>query len=331
MAKIKHIEYYLPSKIETNKDLERKYTDWDLSKIEKRVGIKQRHIAGEKETALDMAIKAAEKCFIQYDRQKIDFVIMCTQSPDYYLPTTACLLQEKLGLRECIGAYDFNMGCSGYIYGLAMAKSLIKTNIAKNVLLITSETYSKHIHPLDKSNRSIFGDAATATIIEDSEIEHVGEFVFGTRGSGYDKLIVKNGGFRNKYNENAEVWEYGTNNVTSDNHLYMDGPAIYEFSTEIVPKLVKETISKNNLSLDDIDCHFYHQANKFMLNHIRRSVGVEKDKFYFNIEDTGNTVSSTLPIAISKASKEGKINTGSKLILAGFGVGLSWGACFVEL
>ena len=331
MARIEKIAYYLPEKIETNEMLEKENPDWDLSKVEKRIGIKQRHIANSDETALDLAVKASEKVLSNYDRERIDFVILCTQSPDYFLPTSACILQDRLRLRENIGAYDFNLGCSGYIYGLAMAKGLIDGNLAETVLLVTAETYSKFIHPKDRSNRSIFGDGAAATIIEKHPGEMIYAFEFGTRGSGYDKLIVKNGGLRNRIQSDVKEWEYGSGNITSNSHLYMDGPEIYSFSQDIVPNLVEKILDKSGTPKDVVDYYIYHQANKFMVEQIRKKQGIDKDKFHFNIERTGNTVSSTIPIALKDALISGKVSSGSKILLAGFGVGLSWAGCLVEL
>lgn len=331
MARIHKIEYFLPEKIITNEQLEQENPHWDLSKMDKKVGIKQRHIAEKKETSLDMAVKASEKVLENYDRDSIDYVILCTQSPDYYLPTSACVLQDRLGLSTKTGAHDFNLGCSGYIYGLAMAKGFISANIASNVLLVTSETYSKYIHPKDKTNRAIFGDGAAATIIEKSDKEKIHSFELGTDGSGYDKLIVKNGCLRNSYNKNAKEWSYGTDNITSDNYLYMDGPAIYNFSIETVPNMVSSLLKKEQLTLDDIDYFIYHQANKYMLNYIRRKQNIPMDKFHFDIENTGNTVSSTIPIALKDALTDGKVKTANKILLAGFGVGLSYGATIIEL
>ncbi len=162
---IKAISYYLPTDYLDNFNLSSIFPDWTAEKISDKVGIKKRHIAAADETAADLAEKSALKLFKEHciDPSSIDFLLLCTQSPDYFLPTTACVLQNKLGLSTSIGALDFNLGCSGFVYGLSIAKGLISAGIAKNVLLITSETYSKHIHPLDKKNRTIFGDAAAAS------------------------------------------------------------------------------------------------------------------------------------------------------------------------
>ena len=330
-VKITNIDYYLPDKVVTNDQLAEQFPDWSSDKIEKKIGIKERHIVKEDETALDLALKAAEKVFNNYDKDKIDFLMLCTQSPDYYLPTSACVLQNKLGLKTEIGAFDYNLGCSGFIYGLAMAKSLINSNIAENILLITSETYSKHIHPKDKSNRTIFGDAAAAIVIEKLEEEYIGEFVLGTDGSGYKNLIVPNGGLRNKYNPNAKEIDDGSGSIRTNNNLYMNGPEIFNFTIKAVPKVVSETLEKNNTTLEGVDYVIFHQANKYMNEYLRKKINIPKDKFYLNILHTGNTVSATIPIAIKDCLNNNIIKKGDKVLLLGFGVGYSWGGTIITI
>ncbi|WP_412850286.1 3-oxoacyl-ACP synthase III family protein [Chryseobacterium sp. PMSZPI] len=323
MIKISKIEYYLPELVLTNMDLEREFPEWSSERIQEKVGITQRHISSENETVLDMAIRSSEKIFENYDRVKIDFILFCTQSPDYFLPTTACILQDKLGLRQNIGATDFNLGCSGFVYGLAFAKGLIAGGIAKSILLITSETYTKHINPKDKGNRCIFGDASASTIIEKDEAGGDYQFCLGTDGSGAENLIVKKGGFRTDFTLNPDH-EFNPEN------LYMNGPEIFNFTIERIPGLVKETMDINGLTMDDIDYFVFHQANSFMLNYLRRKMKVPTEKFYIDMEKTGNTVSATIPIALKKMLEKGLLKKGDKVLLAGFGVGYSWGATIVE-
>lgn len=330
-VKIVKIEYYLPETLLTNDDLEREFPDWSSEKIEKKIGIRERHIVKEDETALDLALKAAEKVLKDYNKDKIDFLLLCTQSPDYYLPTSACILQHKLGLRTSIGAFDYNLGCSGFVYGLALAKSLINSKIATSILLITSETYTKHIHPKDKSNRTIFGDAAAATIIEKSEEDQIGEFVLGTDGNGYNNLIVPNGGLRNRYDVNSKEIDDGSGNIRTDNNLYMNGPEIFNFTIKAVPKVVSETLEKNNITLEDLDYIIFHQANKYMNEYLRKKIGIPKEKYYLNLLHTGNTVSATIPIAIKDALDNKLIKKGDKVLLVGFGVGYSWGGTIIQI
>ena len=264
-----------------------------------------------------------------FNKEDIDFVLLCTQSPDYFLPTTACIVQDKLGLKTSCGALDFNLGCSGYVYGLALADGLIKSQIAKNILLITSETYTKHIHPKDKSNKTIFGDAATATIISTEGYCEIEKFSLGTDGRGAENLIVKNGGMRNKEMNGLDVYEEETF-YKNDNNLFMDGQHIFQFTTKAVPELVNETLSKNNLSIDEIDLFVFHQANKFMLDYIRRKLKISDDKFFVFLEDVGNTVSSTIPIALQNAFQTNKISKDMNVLIAGFGVGYSYGATVLK-
>ncbi|MBA7497335.1 3-oxoacyl-[acyl-carrier-protein] synthase 3 [subsurface metagenome] len=330
-AKIINIEYYLPEKIITNDQLAKEFPDWSSDKIEKKVGIRERHIVKEDETALDLALKAAKNVLKKYNKNKIDFLLFCTQSPEYYLPSGACILQDKLGLKTNIGAFDYNLGCSGFVYGLTLAKSLIISKIASNILLITSETYTKHIHPKDKSNRTIFGDAAAAVIIEKSEEEQIGEFVLGTDGSGYRNLIVPNGGLRSRYNPNAQEIDDGSGSIRTDNNLYMNGPEIFNFTIKAVPKAVSETLKKNNIILDKIDYVIFHQANKYMNEYLRKKIDIPKEKFYLNLLHTGNTVSATIPIAIKDALDNKLIKKGDKVLLVGFGVGYSWGGTIVTI
>lgn len=322
-ATITKIEYFLPETILTNDDLKHQFCDYDFINFENKVGIKSRHVVSENETALDLAVKACEKIFNDDTlKSDIDFILYCSQSPEYFLPTTACILQDRLKLNKNIGALDFNLGCSGYTYGLSLAKGLIQSNQAKKVLLVTAETYSKFIHPKDRTNRSIFGDAAAATLISHSIDNNIGDFLFGTDGSGFDKLIVKNGGARNNFDLNCKIKDYGTGNKYTDNHLYMNGPEVFNFTAGVIPKFTKELLIKNNIKIDDVDQFIFHQANAFMLNFMRKRLKISENKFFIDIANTGNTVSCTIPIALKEYSK--KIKSFQKIMLVGFGVGLSW-------
>jgi len=317
-AYLNYISYYLPEKLLTNEMISSSFPEWGVDKIADKIGIKSRCIAAEDEFVSDMATKAAQNLFEEYqiDKSSIDFLILCTQNPDYKLPTTACIVQNNLGLNTNTGALDINLGCSGFVYGLGMAKSMVIAGMAKKVLLITADVYSKIIAPDDKSNLTIFGDAATASIISSESIGFkINDFEFGTDGSGADKLIVKNGGARNPLLENTE-----------NDFLYMNGAEIFSFTNEAVPKLLNVVLSKSNLSLEEIDFLVFHQANKFMLNTIRKKIGIPVEKFIIDMEDIGNTVSSTIPIALKRSISKNIFTKGNKILLAGFGVGLSWAA-----
>jgi 3-oxoacyl-[acyl-carrier-protein] synthase-3 len=331
-AYIKHISYYLPTATLTNAELIDKFPEWSVEKVTNKLGIKQRHISNENETSGDLAIKAAEKLFSETNikRESIDFILLCTQSPDYFLPTTACLIQDKLGIPTSAGALDFNQGCSGYVYGLSLAKGLIAAGIAKNILFLTAETYSKYIHPHDKSNLSIFGDAASATIISSEGFAEIGDFVLGTDGSGADNLIVKTGGSKFPKATDEVITDEGGFLQSSD-HLYMNGSNVFNFTLSAVPELIKSIMMKSDVVMDDVDFFVFHQANHYMLNVLRKVCKINEEKFYVNMEDTGNTVSSTIPIALTRLLHDKNVISGKgNVIIAGFGVGYSWGSCILK-
>jgi 3-oxoacyl-[acyl-carrier-protein] synthase-3 len=329
-AYIKAIDYYLPQKVLTNEDLVRQFPEWTVDKIADKVGIEKRHIADDDETAADLAIEAARKLFKQgIDSTTIDYILFCTQSPDYFLPASACIIQDKLGLSKTIGALDFNQGCSGYIYGLSLAEGLVSAGIAANVLLLTAETYTKRLHPNDKGNRTIFGDGASSTLISSEGFAEIGEFCFGTDGSGMENLILKTGGARYPVQANIVKIDENNNPVSPD-YIYMNGSEIFSFTLTAIPALVKNTLEKNGVQKEEIDQFIFHQANKYMLDFLRKKLKIDEDKFYMYLSEIGNTVSSTIPIAIYEAIKQNIYKPGMKVLLAGFGVGLSWGGCILK-
>jgi len=328
-AYIKAISYYLPERVLTNEDLIKEFPEWTVEKVASKIGVNKRHVAGENETAADLATMAADKLFSEYkiDKSVVDYVLLCTQSPDYFLPTSACLIQSRLGLSTSCGALDFNLGCSGYVYGLSLAKGLIVGGIAKNVLLLTAETYSKHLHPKDKGNRTIFGDAASATLISTDGFAEIGNFSLGTDGCGAENLIVRKGGLRQPNALNDLSFDEVENPISSD-YLYMNGSEIFNFTLENVPILVSDTLKNNSVQQDDIDLFVFHQANKYMMNFLRKKIKIEDEKFFYYLENVGNTVSSTIPIALYEAQKEDKLH--GNILLAGFGVGYSWGGVILK-
>lgn len=325
-AYIKAIAYELPSKVVTNEDIVSDFPEWTIDKIETKIGVKERHVVSDGETALDIGVKAAINLFKEnrFNKENIDFLIFCTESADYHLPPSSCIMQTRLGLSVKVGAIDVNLGCSGWIYSILLAKSLVQSGAMKNVLVVTSETYSIYIHPKDKGNRTIFGDGAAATLVSDAGFAKIGESVIGTDGNGAENLIVKTGGARNKtiLNDDSED-DFG--NIKSSDYIYMNGPAILNYTLEVFPDLVKEVLNKNKLNMDDIDLHVYHQPNKYMAKLERRKLRIPIEKYYECYMHTGNTVSSTIPIALYEAMKEGKIMKGNKVLSIAQGLGYSWG------
>lgn len=325
-ATIKAIEYVYPQKVVTNDDLGKEFPNYDFDKFEKKIGIKERYIVTGDETAMTLAIRAINKLLATevINKNEVDYLLYCSQSPEYFLPSTACILQDICGLTTNVGALDFNLGCSGYTYGLSIAKGLIYSGQVKNVMLVTSETYSKFINKKDKTNRSIFGDAASATLITQSQDDFLGQFIFGTDGAGAAQLIVKNGGSKYPVDGKAPLKTYGTNNAYTDNDLYMNGPAIFNFTSSAIPDFTRQVLNKNGLHKNDVDQYVYHQANAFMLDFLRKRIKVDKEKFFVDLYEGGNTVSNTIPIALKKYTASKKGNDAESILLMGFGVGLSW-------
>jgi 3-oxoacyl-[acyl-carrier-protein] synthase-3 len=330
-AYIKAISYYLPENSLTNELLVNEFPEWTADKVAKKIGISVRHISADDETATDMAYAAAKNLFKEHDinPETIDFLLLCTQSPDHFLPTSACILQNRLGIPTKSGAIDFNLGCSGFVYGLAIAKGLIISGVAKKILLLTAETYSKYLHPKDKANRTIFGDAASATLLSNEGVAEIMEFSLGTDGGGAEQLIVKTGGSRAPDKINDLSFDESGNPVSSD-HLFMDGTGIFNFTLEMVPELVKDTLLKNNLTKEEINQFVFHQANKYMMSFLRKKIQIPEEKFYYYLDLVGNTVSSTIPIALYEALKDQTIKSGDLVLLAGFGVGFSWGGTILK-
>ncbi|MBC8351322.1 MAG: ketoacyl-ACP synthase III [Planctomycetes bacterium] len=323
-AAIGPISVHLPEKVETNDQLKAEFPSWDLDLIYSKTGIAQRHIAAADECASDLGVAAAKKLFAanEIDPQSIDFLLLCTQTPDYPLPTTACLMQDRLGLPTSAGAIDFNLGCSGFVYGLSLADGLIRSGAAKRVLLVTAETYSKYIHPTDRSLRTIFGDGATATLLEASDEPSLSAFQFGTDGSGADTLLVTKGGARPQ--EDAHKPRH-RHRWPSD--LYMDGPSLINFTVGAIPKLVDNILGAAELTKEDIGLYLLHQATYKMLDQLQDRLGLTEERMPVVLQDYGNTVSSTIPIVIHDMRAAGRLHLASPNMLVGFGVGWSWAGC----
>ncbi|MCR5833335.1 MAG: ketoacyl-ACP synthase III [Selenomonadaceae bacterium] len=328
-AKIRAISSYLPAQIENNSDIVEK-------RFMKKIGVESRHIAAAEETSGDLAYAAAEKLFAEnnIDRQTTDFILLCTQHPDYQMPHTSAQLQSRLGLGKNVGTLDIGLGCSGYVYGLAVAKGLIESGLARRILFLTSSVYTKYINKRDTSVRPLFGDGATATWLEGAEDtrESLRAFVFGTDGSRYDKLIIPVGGSRYMPRETAE--EFSTdenNNYRSNYEVYMDGMAITHFTLREVPKLVEDVLSLAQLTRGDLDYCIFHQANKFMMTFLRDKAGLNEVPFLNEITTTGNIVSGSVPLGIEQVVKTEGAEKLRRVMLAGFGVGLSWAGCIADL
>jgi len=329
---VKSIEYYLPENIVTNEDLQKENPDWNLEKVAEKSGVYQRHISGESETAYDLSVKACDKLFRSNDKNEINGIIYCTQSPDYIMPANSFLLHKYLGLKENIFAFDFNHACTGYIYCLAMANAFIKSGMAKEILLINADTYSKYINSKDRSTRVLFGDGAAATIVKKSNTRRgIIDVELGSSGSSYNKFWIPAGGLRLPQSDSTSVeYQNDNGNIRTQNDIEMDGFGVWSFINSVVPKQIKELLMRNNVEIKDVDQFIFHQASKMTLESIMRLLHINKDQAIINMQNIGNTVSASIPIALKDAVVQNKIDRGSTMILSGFGVGLSYGSILVE-
>lgn len=331
-ASIRAISYYLPEQSLSNSDLCAIFPALTEADIYKRTGIRTRYVAAKGEIGSDLGYKAAIKLFDEHgiDRNKIGFLIYCTDGPDYKGPATACILQDRLGLPQRCGAVDVPLGCTGFTYCLSLAKGLIESGQVTNVLVITADVPSHVIHPEDSELRMIFGDAGAATYIAAADEPGTGNFVFGTDGSGAANLMVEKSGSRDpatpewfEKNKTAGGLPYG--------QMKMNSLEIFSFALRVVPPMISELLEKNQVKQEDIDLFIFHQANAFLLSVLRRKLKIPEDRFCMYMENVGNTVSASIPIVLYEALKTGKAKKGSVVLLASFGIGYSWSGTVVRL
>lgn len=334
-AYVKHISSYIPKRKLTNKEFVKLFPNYTEDELFEKTGIRERGICEDNEIASDLAVYAAKQLFYEtsIDKNDIDFIIFCTQSADFFSPTTACLIQDRLELSMDVGAYDINLGCTGFLYALSIVKGLIETEQANNILLLTCEPLTKMLHPKDKSSRALFGDAAAAILVSNRESDGIGKFVFGTDGSKEDIMKVKVGGFRYPFKSNPDLTEFEDEygNISSPAYFYMKGHDVLQRVIDTVPALVKKILIKEQKDINSIDFFVFHQANFQMLEVLRKILKIPKEKFAIYLENTGNTVSSSIPLALKAAIEENKVKEGDTIMLVAFGVGFSLAATIIKL
>lgn len=333
-AVISHISYVLPDRTYSNDDFFCDFPAEQSNRSLEKVGIKSRRIIDKNETAADLAYRAGIKLIQEsgLDTKEIDFLIFNSPELNYYTPATSCELHDKFGLDFSCGTVDINHGCSGYTYSLLVAKGLIESGQCKTILMLNSSSLTKELHPQDKASRFVFGDAATATLISASDNAGIMQFVFGTDGKNFKKIILEDGGGKNKISELSSspvTDEYG--NTTSRDKLFMDGTGVFLFTLRTVPTLIEQTLLKNKITLDEVDFFIFHQANAYILEVLRNKIKIPVSKFIVDMENTGNTVAATIPIALKNAMEKNIIKKGHTVLLAGFGTGLSWSATIVKI
>lgn len=331
-ACITAIDYTLPARRVSNTELAQLHPEWQMGQVVLRSGVENRHWCDRNETALDLAEAACRKLVARtgFDLGEVQAVLFCTQSPDYIMPPNACLLQHRLGLPRAVAALDYSLACSGFIYGLYLAKALVQSESATQVLLITAETYSKWIHSDDRGPLTLFGDAAAATVVSAGE-PAIGGFVLATDGGGASCFIVPAGGARlPRSAETAQTIKDQSGNIRSPEHIFMDGRAVLDFVKKEVPALVRALLDHEKLTLNDVDLVVFHQASQVTLDYLYKALHIPDSKQFNHIADIGNTVSASIPIALRQAEVQGRLKPGMRTMLVGFGEGLSWGGCIVK-
>jgi 3-oxoacyl-[acyl-carrier-protein] synthase III len=331
------VDYYLPERRLTNHDLVRECGGRTADEIASKTGVFERRIASDDEGTSDLAAAAARRLFAstRQGADGIEFVILCTQCPDYLMPATACAVQDRLGIPTTAGALDINAGCAAFVYALGVAKGLIETGQARRVLVLTAETYSRFIGVDDRSTRSLFGDAGAATIVEARETDEadgtpwLGPFVHGTDGSGVANLLIPEGGLRAVY-DGATPRAMGTASGRPPLHMHMNGPAVFDFASRAAPLAVQELCARAGLLVEDIDLFFFHQASKYILETVRSRLRIARDRFVMSLDDCGNTGCCSIPIALHRAARDGRLADGQRIAVVGFGSGYSWSAALLR-
>lgn len=287
---------------------------FDPGFIADKLGIETRYTTTKDQASSDLACAAVcallEKTGIS--KAEIGFLALVTQTPDYQLPHTAALVQARLGLSQRLASFDISLGCSGFVYGLAAAASFMATQGIRHGILVTVDVYSKLIQTDDRATSTLFSDVAAATLIGDRPIYTLGRTIFGTDGAGASKLMVDSGGSR----------EPGGNA-----RLFMDGRAIFSFMMTRIPQDVEECLDVNGLEHSDVDRYVFHQANRFMIESLADRICLDRAKVVLNVRDGGNTVGSTIPIALESILGQHHRN----ILVSGFGVGLSWATGILKL
>jgi 3-oxoacyl-[acyl-carrier-protein] synthase III len=305
----------------------------NVTKIMASTGVKARHIAQTEMCTSNLCASAAERLFerLGWERSSIDLLIFVTQTPDYILPATACSLHGRLGLSKACGAFDINLGCSGYVYGLSIAAAHVQTGAARRVLLLAGDTISKVASADDRSVAFLFGDAGTATAIERQPMAEAMHFVTGSDGTGAESLQIPAGMFRKPSSEDTRlVKAQEDGNLRSEQHLFMNGPEIFNFTIREVPAMISAVMKAAAWELQEVDTFVFHQANKFMLEYLAKRMKLTPEKVPLALENYGNTSSASIPMAICDRMGDRLREGPARFVLAGFGVGFSWAAAAIH-
>ena len=330
-VEIKGLSAVVPKRIINNRDFTGLYSNKEIENIIKTTGISERRFADAEVCSSDLCYLAAEKLLdeMNIDRDSIDLLIFLSQTPDYHLPATAPLLQNRLNLSKNCGAFDINLACSGYVYGLSTAFAYASQKGINNVLLLVGETLSKITSEHDKATCLLFGDGGTATLIGKSENALPSYFSLNSDGSGSDVMKISGGGYRNKSSvETLKLKEHKDGSICSDEHLFMDGMEVFNFTMREVPKDIKNIIKFSKKRLDQIDYIIFHQANKFMTDFFAKKLKYPLNKVPYSLHKFGNTSSVSIPLTMVSEMRDSLQN--QQVILSGYGAGLSWATAIIE-
>ncbi len=305
----------------------------DINAFINNVGVEELRIADQAVCTSDLCVAAAEKLIeeLQINKNEIGILVFVSQSPDYhFLPNTACIIQDRLQLNKETLAFDVPLGCSGYIYGLNIMASYLSSGQIKKGLLLVGDTASKIPYPKDKSSSMLFGDAGAATILEYDEKSAGIQFHLATDGAGYKAIIVPDGGFRNRFTEKSLVESTNNEGLTrTPNSLHLDGFDVFSFGISEAPKTYKKLMEHLGITNEEIDYAIFHQANKMMNEKIRKKLNLPPEKVPYSLQHFGNTSSASIPLTIVTALKNNLEHQSNRVMLCGFGVGLSWGTAYL--
>lgn len=332
-ARISRIEYALPDRVVTNADLQRENPDWRMDKVFAKTGVEERRFAAKDELASDLAFHAATKLLEGRDRAKVDGLIFCTQSADQIMPHNAALLHARLDLPKSVAAFDITLACSGFVYGLALAKSMVHSLCLRKVVVVCGDTYSRYMHPKDRSTIGLIGDGVAAILVEPSnEASGILDFDLGSDGkTGADKFMIKAGGLRVPRTDATRADKRDiTGNVRSDETISMDGNAILAFAKREIEPSIRLILGRRGLAISDLKLVLFHQASLFTLETLNKQLGLAPRQTFSNIARIGNTVSASLPILLKDAETAGRLERGDLIMVAGYGVGFSWGSCLLK-
>jgi 3-oxoacyl-[acyl-carrier-protein] synthase-3 len=328
------MHYCIPQQRLTNAELAQRFGERQLASIIKMAGVQERRVVAPGETAADLAYWAAHRLLTdrQIDPRTIDLLIFASQTGDYQIPATACVLHNRLKLAENCAAFDINLGCTSYPYSLSVAHSMVSSGMAHRALILNADALTSVLHPMDRGLVPLHGDGAVASLVEPV----VGPggfrgFMLGTDGSGYRHLMIPASGARILRTEatRREIQD-DSGIIRTQETLYMNGPAIFHFSVYKIPEVIRQALDQFQLTVDDLDLVLLHQANKTMIDHIYRSLNVPPEKRFYFMEKVGNVSGASTPMVLAEAWRQGLIRPGTRTLLAAFGVGLSWGVTVIE-